>query len=93
MDKKYVNFKNLYLSKRSKACFFQPFIYWAQVTLAFGEKFTLQDFGNVFAITIPIMPRIKLSSRVSRNTTIHSVHLPIRRRQVRRLEKNGKFTA
>ena len=93
MDKKYVNFPNLYLSKRSKACFFKPFIYWAEVTLAFGENFTLQDFGISFAKSLLIMPRIKLSSRVSRNRTIHSARLPIRRRQVRRLEKNGKFTA
>ena len=83
----------MYLSNRSKACFFQPFIYWAQVTLAFGVNFAAQDFGNSFTITISVMPRIKLSLRVSNNASIHSVRLPIRRRQVSRLEKNGKFTA
>ena len=93
MDKKYVNFQNLYLSKRSNACFFKPFIYWAAVTLAFGENFALQDFGISFAKSLLIMPHSKLSLRVDRNANIHSVCLPIRRRQVRRLEKNGKFTA
>ena len=93
MDKKCTNFENLYLSNHSKACFFKPFIYWAAVTLAFGVNFAAQEFGNVFARTIPTMPRIKLSSRVSSNASIHSARLPIRRRQVRRLEKNDEFTA
>ena len=93
MDKKCMNFENMYLSKRTNACFFKPFIYWAEVTLAFGENFMLQEFSSRFAITIPVMPRIKLSLRVYRNANIHSVRLPIRRRQVRRLEKNGQFTA
>ena len=93
MDKKYVNFPNLYLSNHAKACFFQPFIYWAQVTLVFGVKLATQEFSSRFAISIPVMPHIKLSLRVSRNTTIHSARLPIRRRQVRRLEKNDEFTA
>ena len=93
MDEKYVNFPNLYLSKRTNACFFKPFIYWAEVTLAFGEKLATQEVSNSFTITILIMPRIKLSLRVSNNASIHSVRLPIRRRQVSRLEKNGKFTA
>ena len=93
MDKKCMNFENMYLSKRSKACFFQPFIYWAEVTLAFGEKLTTQEFSSSFTMSVPVMPRIKLSSCVSRNASIHSAHLPIRRRQVCRLEKNGQFTA